>query len=220
MRRHRLRREIIATVIANDMVNLCGPTFPARLMAAAGCGIAELVVSFEAAREVLRLRRGLGAGRGARRQGAGGRPDWPSSASSPTCCAARPSGWRGARRAATTALGVDALIAAYRPAGERAEGPLPAGALAVRAEGGGAPGGRLDQGRRAEGDRPPDRALPAAVDRPGAGRPGPRGRAGRWRPAAQLYHHIGGAFAFDRLRAAAGSRDAPATPTSASPCAG
>ena len=33
-------------------------------------------------------------------------------------------------------------------------------------------------------------------------------RAGGWPlgPAAQLYHHIGGAFAFDRLRAAAGGR--------------
>jgi glutamate dehydrogenase len=53
MRRHRLRREIITTVICNDMVNLCGPTFPGRLMAAAGCSVDELVVSFEAAREVL-----------------------------------------------------------------------------------------------------------------------------------------------------------------------
>ena len=30
MQRHRLRREIIATVIDNDIVNLCGPTFPRR----------------------------------------------------------------------------------------------------------------------------------------------------------------------------------------------
>ncbi|HXQ46420.1 MAG TPA: NAD-glutamate dehydrogenase domain-containing protein, partial [Caulobacteraceae bacterium] len=35
MRRHRLKREIIATVVGNDMVNLCGPTFPRRLCAAA-----------------------------------------------------------------------------------------------------------------------------------------------------------------------------------------
>ena len=31
MKRHRLRREIIATVVDNDIVNLCGPTFPERI---------------------------------------------------------------------------------------------------------------------------------------------------------------------------------------------
>jgi glutamate dehydrogenase len=52
MKRHRLRREIIATVVDNTMVNMCGPTFPA------GCGPrrlrrAALVAGFEAARKVL-----------------------------------------------------------------------------------------------------------------------------------------------------------------------
>ncbi|HWA62165.1 MAG TPA: NAD-glutamate dehydrogenase, partial [Caulobacteraceae bacterium] len=42
MKRHRLRREIVATVIGNEMVNLCGPTFPGRLMAAAGCDVRDL----------------------------------------------------------------------------------------------------------------------------------------------------------------------------------
>ncbi|HRD47518.1 MAG TPA: NAD-glutamate dehydrogenase, partial [Caulobacter sp.] len=37
MKKHRLRREIIATVIDNELVNICGPTFPSRLRAAAGC---------------------------------------------------------------------------------------------------------------------------------------------------------------------------------------
>ncbi|MDQ2861907.1 MAG: NAD-glutamate dehydrogenase, partial [Pseudomonadota bacterium] len=55
MKRHRLRREIIATVIDNDLVNLCGPTFPGRLRAAAGCDTAALVTAFEAARQVLRF---------------------------------------------------------------------------------------------------------------------------------------------------------------------
>src|SRR6185312_14900730 len=36
MRRHRLRRDIIATVVANDIINRCGPSFPNRLMPAAG----------------------------------------------------------------------------------------------------------------------------------------------------------------------------------------
>src|SRR6185369_4718695 len=55
MDRHRLRREIITTVVGNEMVNLFGPTFPARLMAAAGCDVAGLVTGFEAARQVLRF---------------------------------------------------------------------------------------------------------------------------------------------------------------------
>ena len=55
MRRHRLRREIIATVIGNDMVNLCGPTFPRRLCAAAECDTAALVVGFAAAKATLRF---------------------------------------------------------------------------------------------------------------------------------------------------------------------
>ena len=55
MFRHRLRREIIATVTGNTIVNMCGPTFPSRLRTAAGCDTTALVVGFEAARQVLRL---------------------------------------------------------------------------------------------------------------------------------------------------------------------
>jgi glutamate dehydrogenase len=53
MRRHRLRREIISTVLDNDIVNICGPTFPHRLREAAGCDTSGLVIGFEAARRVL-----------------------------------------------------------------------------------------------------------------------------------------------------------------------
>ena len=55
MKRHRLRREIIATVVANDMVDLAGPTFASRAKAAAGTGVDALVTAFEAARQVFRL---------------------------------------------------------------------------------------------------------------------------------------------------------------------
>jgi glutamate dehydrogenase len=55
MWRHRLRREIIANVLCNDIVNLCGPTFPRRLMAAAGCDSTALIVGFAAAKETLRF---------------------------------------------------------------------------------------------------------------------------------------------------------------------
>uniref|UniRef100_UPI001576E5BA NAD-glutamate dehydrogenase domain-containing protein n=1 Tax=Caulobacter sp. S45 TaxID=1641861 RepID=UPI001576E5BA len=55
MRRHRLRREIIATVLANQIVDRCGPTFPARLTSSLGCDAAALVTAFETARQVFRL---------------------------------------------------------------------------------------------------------------------------------------------------------------------
>jgi glutamate dehydrogenase len=55
MKRHRLRREIIATVISNDIVNTCGPTFPGRLRAAAACDTDALVVGYQAAKQVLRI---------------------------------------------------------------------------------------------------------------------------------------------------------------------
>jgi glutamate dehydrogenase len=53
MQRHRLKREIIATVLDNQMINMCGATFPSRLRAAAGCDTTALVTAFAAAREIL-----------------------------------------------------------------------------------------------------------------------------------------------------------------------
>ncbi len=55
MRRHRLRREVIATVLANQIVDTCGPTFPARLASSLGSDAAALVTAFETARQVFRL---------------------------------------------------------------------------------------------------------------------------------------------------------------------
>ena len=55
MKTHRLRREIIATVLANTVVDMAGPTFAGRLREAAGCDARALVLAFEAARQVFRL---------------------------------------------------------------------------------------------------------------------------------------------------------------------
>jgi glutamate dehydrogenase len=55
MRKHRLRREIIATGLSNAMVDRCGPTFPSRLMTAAPCDAAGAAAAFEAARQVFGL---------------------------------------------------------------------------------------------------------------------------------------------------------------------
>ena len=55
MRRHRLRREIIATRLANLIVDMAGPTFPHRLTASTGADATVLAASFEAARQAFRV---------------------------------------------------------------------------------------------------------------------------------------------------------------------
>jgi glutamate dehydrogenase len=55
MKRHRLRREIIATVVCNDIVNICGPTYPDRLRAAADCDVDALVIGYTVAKQSLRF---------------------------------------------------------------------------------------------------------------------------------------------------------------------
>jgi glutamate dehydrogenase len=55
MKRHRLRREIIATVICNDIVNTCGPTFADRLRQAAAGDTSALVSGYQAAKHLLRI---------------------------------------------------------------------------------------------------------------------------------------------------------------------
>jgi glutamate dehydrogenase len=55
MARHRLRRDIIATVLANAVVDWTGPTFASRLRAATGADAGQVVTAFEAARQIFRL---------------------------------------------------------------------------------------------------------------------------------------------------------------------
>ena len=55
MKRHRLRREIISTVVGNDMINVCGPTFPSRLRDAVKGDARTLVVGYAAAKQILRF---------------------------------------------------------------------------------------------------------------------------------------------------------------------
>ncbi|WP_432472769.1 NAD-glutamate dehydrogenase [Amphritea sp. HPY] len=52
IRQHRLRREIIATQMANGMVNTMGITFAERLSQMAGAGFAEVVAAYVIARDV------------------------------------------------------------------------------------------------------------------------------------------------------------------------
>ncbi len=55
MRTHRLRREIIATQLANDVVNRCGPSFVDRVREIARAGPVVVASSFEAARRIFDL---------------------------------------------------------------------------------------------------------------------------------------------------------------------
>ena len=55
LQRHRLRRDIVATVVANDVINRCGPSFPSRLMSGAACDTRAFVAGYEAAKAVLDL---------------------------------------------------------------------------------------------------------------------------------------------------------------------
>ncbi|ESQ80933.1 NAD-glutamate dehydrogenase [Asticcacaulis sp. YBE204] len=52
IRQHRLHREIVATVLCNEMINILGPSFPARLQKAAAVDTGGLVLSFEGARRL------------------------------------------------------------------------------------------------------------------------------------------------------------------------
>lgn len=48
---HRLRREIIATVLANDVINRGGPSFVSRLQDVSACGAADVVASYTVVRD-------------------------------------------------------------------------------------------------------------------------------------------------------------------------
>jgi len=204
MRRHRLRREIIATVIGNEMVNLCGPTFPSRLRAAAGCGVTDLVVSFAAAREV------LGFDDIWRRVAA---LDGKAPAAAQIALfrelayVLRGQTFWLARWAARDERGVEAMIAAYRPAAEGLKQLFPQVL---------SPFEQKAAVRRAAGwikiGAPKEIAHQVALYQPLtiATVLADLAREQNWpmAAAARLYHHIGGAFAFDRLRAAAGAKTA------------
>ncbi|MBI1185841.1 MAG: NAD-glutamate dehydrogenase [Alphaproteobacteria bacterium] len=55
MRRHRLRREIIATAHADDLVNLCGATFVDRVRETVRADVVPIACAFEAGRAIFRM---------------------------------------------------------------------------------------------------------------------------------------------------------------------
>jgi glutamate dehydrogenase len=206
MKRHRLRREIIATVIDNDMVNLCGPTFPGRLRAAAGCDTGALVTAFEAARQTLRFSEAW-----SRVERLDGKAPWSGQAvlfgelvnllRGQTYWLAR----RGAREPEPGQSRVQALISAYRPGVDALKDMVPAVL---------SPFEQKAAVRRAsawiKAGAPKAVAHSVALMRPLtlAAPLSDLAREKGWplRPTAQVYHRVGGAFGFDRLRAAAHAR--------------
>ncbi|HEY3696659.1 NAD-glutamate dehydrogenase [Phenylobacterium sp.] len=198
--RHRLRREIIATVTANDLVNRCGPSFPSRLMAAADCDAGALVIGYEAAKAVLDLDRIWAAAEAL---------DGKVPASAQMALFRRlASVLRGAtfwlaRRAAREGLTVGALTARYGPGLKTLRALAPGVFSSVERAGVEARAAEL-----LDAGAPQDLAREAAVllSLTTAGDLVDLAEASSWPlpNVARLYHRTGEAFGFDRLRAAVG----------------
>jgi glutamate dehydrogenase len=201
MSQHRLRPEIIATVLANELVNRLGPSFAPRLMSATGVEAKALILAFTAAREILghdQLWAQIAAP-GAKIPG----PAQLALLDELALVLRRQTYWL-ARRAGQAKTKVEALLSAYGPVAE-----------AVSAQG-------LDL--LSEFDRQAahkriqvltDQGAPKALAKTVgslrnltpisdiadlARRP-----KWAWLNTARLYHQVGAQFGLDRLRAAAGS---------------
>ncbi|WP_298160256.1 NAD-glutamate dehydrogenase [Brevundimonas sp.] len=201
MQGHRLRREIVATVLCNEIVNMTGPTFPDRLRAAAGCDTTALVIAFEAARRVFRLDEAWDAVNAL---------DLKVPAETQTALyqeistvLRRQTFWL-ARRAGRAGATVQGLIEAYRPAAD-----------ALRAAGGDVLS-RFEQARLADRLKTfadmgvgEDLAWTVSMLRPlvATADIGDLATEAGWSEPrmARLYHQVGAAFDFDRLRVAAGA---------------
>ena len=201
MKRHRLRREIIATGLANDIVDQAGPTFAPRLMEATGCDITSLIRFFESARRILRLDEA-----------------WAETSALDGKIPARgqlmlyqelavllrrQTYWL-ARRTPRASQTTQAMIKTYRPAADalRADGPKLLAPF-VRAQ--------AEQRTTAlvKAGAPRALAVKIAVLRPlmTVSNLSDMSRKVRWdvTATARIYQAVGAAFAFDRLRGAAGS---------------
>ena len=203
MAKHPLRREIIATVVGNTIVNLCGPTFPSRLRAAAGCDTRALVAGFEGARRILDYETSWRTVE---------RLDGKAPAAAQTALFKELSyGLRGmtywlARRSMRESLGVETLVTAYQPAVDALKQHIP-NVLS--------PFERRAAVRRANAwtklGAPKSLAHSIALMRPLTLSPtlADLAAGGNWPlpNAAFIYHRLGGALGFDRLRAAAAAAE-------------
>jgi glutamate dehydrogenase len=201
MARHRLRREIIATVLANAIVDIAGPTFPSRLKAAAGIDTRGFVTAFEAAWRVFRLDEAWAAITALDASGV------PAEAQlqlyqEAALVLRRQTYWL-ARRVLNGETSVQSLVEAYRPAADilRAQGlslmsPLEQGVVQSRTDAFAKAGAPLELAAGIAGLRPLTSTSDVAD----------LARAAGWDllAAGRIYHQTGAAFGFDRLRAASG----------------
>ena len=202
MHGHRLRREIIATSLSNVMIDVGGPTFPARLKAATGCDTRGMTAAFEAAWRVFRLDDAWAAITALDTSAC------PASAQlalyQEAALVLRRQTWWLARRVVGAEASVQTLVDAYRPAADELRGqglallsPLERTVAEARAEtfrGMGAPG---DLAESIGMLRPLTSTSDVADLALGSG----------WSflPAGRIYHTVGAVFGFDQLRAAAGT---------------
>ncbi len=204
LKRHRLRREIIATVVSNDVINRCGPSFPSRLMSAASCDVKAFVIGYEAAKAVLDLPKLWDAVSGldaqvTREVSSGGQMALYRA----LVYTLRGETFWLARRAAREGLGVRALIDRYGPGtatlrklGSDVLSPVEQRRVAAQTTeliAAGAPRGLAGQVANIE-------PLTTAIDLVDLA----EGSSWQLGHVARLYHKVGEFFAFDRLRAAAG----------------
>ena len=201
MKRHRLRREIIATVLANDIVNQAGPTFASRLKQATGCDTEGMIRFFEAARRILRLDEAWAATSAL--DGAAPAKAQLMLYQELALMLRRQTYWL-ARRQATGATTVEGLIKAYRPAADllREQGPALLAPF-VRTQADGRARDMVKAGA------PKELAASVALLRPlmTVSNLADMARKSRWDvvAVARIYQAVGAAFVFDRLRGAAGS---------------
>ncbi|MCA0356649.1 MAG: NAD-glutamate dehydrogenase [Proteobacteria bacterium] len=201
MQKHRLKREIIATVVGNQMVNMCGPTFVSRLKAAAGADINAVVVGSTAAREILGIDGLWDQVNGL---------DNKASAEGQTALykalayALRSLTFWLARRAQRDAASVQTLVDAYGPSVAALKALAPAilspfeqKAVSKRVKAYVADGAPESLAQSVAALQP----LTTAADLVDLA------NASSWsvENVARLYHQVGAAFGFDRLRGAAGS---------------
>jgi glutamate dehydrogenase len=199
MSNHRLRREIIATVLANAIVDKAGPTFAPRILNALDGDVGAMVVAFETALRVFRLDE---AWREVDAQ------DYKISAAAQTALyqelarALRGQTYWLAKRAEKTHAGVQGLIDAYRPTvdvlqqqGVALLSDFERAAVTARCQ------------AFAEAGAPEGLASRIALLRSLTGATGiaDLARTLNW-PAeamARLYNETGSVFGYDRLRSAA-----------------
>jgi glutamate dehydrogenase len=201
IRSHRLRPDIIATVVANDIINRCGPSFPSRIITSAGCDVVAFTAAYEAAKQALDFET-LWSGVEALdlKIPAGGQ----MALLRRLAAALRGATFWLARRAGREGLDVAELTTRYVPGFKSLHALMPE--ILSPAE---RKGVEEREAQLASAGAPPEQARAVAVLGPltNAADLVDLAEASSWPlpNVARLYYAVDAAFAFDRVRAAAGA---------------